>query len=228
MKRAREKAMTDKEESAERYAIVSSYGSLFAVAWRACERSKENGQEAIVAIVFSALAVEGFVNHIAELASRPLAEKNVDELQAFASVMSDLEAQRAQIKTRIQMGYYILTRKTLDRGGLPYQDFSLLVDLRNQLVHSQPEKVEWPPRTDWEPHRLVQQLVARKVIAKPSSSQAPQFQPVICRYEVARWAYNLALDMMNLLINAVPEGEFKETLRFSAANFRPICPLSDP
>ena len=213
--------MTD-ERDVKATAVISTYGTLLVVARRGCERSKDVGQEAIVAIVFSALAVEGFVNHLATLTSGPLAERSGEELRAFAGIMGDLEDQRVGVETKIQMAYYVLTREVLDRGALPYQDFSLLVDLRNGLVHSRPERIDWPPRTDWNPHRLVQRLVDRKVIPKPSSGQAPQFQAVVCCHEVACWAYNLALTMMNFLIEALPAGDFKESSAFIAGNFPPI------
>jgi hypothetical protein len=203
--------------------IVSSYGSLFALARRACDRAKQNEQEALVAVVFSALAIEGFVNHMILMGSYLSEDPPHEEIRALASIMKDIEDQKGtSLGLKIQMAFYILTRRGLDCGSLPYQDFSLLVDLRNQLVHSRPEKVEWPPRTDWEPHRLVQRLVLRKVMPKPPGGQAPQFQAVVCRYDIARWAYNVGVEMMNFLTDAVPDSRLKQVLRSSASNFPPI------
>jgi hypothetical protein len=202
--------------------IVSSYGTLFVVALRACERARQIEQEAVVAVVFSALAIEGFLNQMVCLASHWEGPPPIPgEVQAFAHILNNLEKQRASIETKLQVAHYILTHRELDRGSLPYQDFDLLMKLRNALAHSRPERFEHPLADDGTLHPLVQQLVNRGVMEKPLGG-APQLRAMICRYDVGRWAYNLGIEMMNFLIETVPESRFKERLRFSASNFPTI------
>lgn len=196
-----------------------SSGSFFNLAKRACERSKIDSTESIVALVFSAMSIEVLLNEIVEIASSQV--RSIDqpeEVSMFAMVLSDLEKQRAQIDLKIQVGYYILTRRRLDKGSLPYQDFDLLIDIRNALVHKKPEKFELLlstpiPDRKYKPHNFVKRLADRKVIPLPAVYEPPDWQMYVSCPEVADWSYYTALQMAKLLVSLFPEGRLGEMLQ---------------
>jgi hypothetical protein len=203
---------------------IFSSGSFFNLAKKASERSKIDSGESIGAIVFSAMSVEVLLNEIVEMASSPTWSKDQpEEVSMFSAVLSDLERQRAQIDLKVQIGYYILMRKRLDRGSLPYQDFDLLIDIRNALVHKKPEKLDisWSvPILDrnYEPHKFVKRLSDRKVIPLPPPFQPPQWQVYVSCPEVAEWSYKTALQMAEFLINLFPDDGLGEVFRFMHDN----------
>ena len=47
---------------------------------------------------------------------------------------------RASLLSRLALSNWILTGKSVDRSSSPFQDFALLVGLRNDLVHFKPNE----------------------------------------------------------------------------------------
>lgn len=80
----------------------------------AVERKSHGGLGGVDAVIYSAMAAEAFPNDFAHMASIfPLDEnqKNpVPEIVAASQILSELEEQRAQTKTKYQVLYYILAK----------------------------------------------------------------------------------------------------------------------
>jgi hypothetical protein len=192
-------------------------GSFFWLARKAYERSKSDPSESILTIILSAIAVESFINELTEFASNPsFTENEPSGIKVLGAILSDLEEQKSQIGAKIQLTYYILTRQQLKVGELPYQDFALLISIRNALVHKKPEKFHYldseSSEPEFEPHKFIKSLSERKVIELPSKAEVPQWYAHIHNPEVARWSYNIAVQMIKLIIDIVPAGRFKNRL----------------
>lgn len=98
-----------------------------------------NSREAIVAIVFAASALEAFMNERVEWAVQLCAKGEQRELvRTFASILTDAENSRASLESKYKLARWILNGKAYDEGANPYQDFSLLISLRNSLLHLKP------------------------------------------------------------------------------------------
>ncbi len=195
-------------------------GSFFWLARKAYERSKSDPSESILTIILSAIGVESFINELTELASNSSFKRNEpSEIKVLGALLSDLEKQRVQIRPKIQLAYYILTRQQLQVGELPYQDFALLISIRNALVHKKPEKFHHPDdlensEPDFDPHEFIKRLSDRKVIELPPKTEVPQWYAYIQNPEAAKWSYNIAVQMVKLIIDIVPAGLFKKRLLF--------------
>ncbi len=59
----------------------------------------------------------------------------------FAQVMGDAEEAHARLESKFTLAKWILSGRNVNRGGQPYQDFALLMRLRNDLVHTKPNKL---------------------------------------------------------------------------------------
>jgi hypothetical protein len=201
--------------SLELRATFYSSLTLFDLACKAYRQSKADPSQAIVALVFAAITIEAFLNDMVEVASSPLwEEQRPKEVEAFASVLSDLEQQRAQIGLKIQMAHYIFEGRQIDKGGLPYQSFDLLVKLRNALIHYKPEKLDEPSSEDgrFEAHRFVKRLAERGAIRWPKPGATPHWPAIISDPGVARWACNVAVQMIEYLVDLVPSSDLKKVL----------------
>ncbi len=204
---------------------VLSGSTLFELARKAYERLETDPSESIAALVFAAMSIESFLNDMVEIAARFSAVNHrFEEIRAFASLLSDLEQQKAQMGLKVQTAYYIFQKAQLDKGALPYQDFDLLLDIRHAMVHSKPEKVDWPTDVtdEFKPHKYVKRLADRGVIPLPSPKAPPQWKTLISRPEVARWSCNVAAQMVSFLIDLVPSGDFKQLLTVSATGIEEI------
>ena len=62
------------------------------------------------------------------------------EAATFAQIMGDAEEDHASIDFKLRLAHWIVTGRPMDKGSKPYQDFALLMRLRNDLVHTKPNK----------------------------------------------------------------------------------------
>jgi len=186
------------------------------LAKEACEKSIAGNNQPMVAIILSAIAVETFLNESVEMIEKKFQESEREKLEALQSIMSELEKQRSSTPTKLQVAHFVLTGKPINKGELPYQDFDLLITLRNLLVHSKVEKfkVAFGEEKEYEPHSLVKRLIDRKVIEPPPKTAAPRWRSYVNKPEVAEWAYEVALETIKFLLDLFPEGHTKEELGF--------------
>src|ERR1700730_13116987 len=122
-------------------ATMLNAGLLFNHAKNACERIAETpglrigGQtDALTAIVFAAASLEAFIYEFTDLVNQLDVEPGA-HFTAFASLMEELEKSRASIESKFSLGRWVFAAAPYDKGALPYQDFALLIDLRNALIH---------------------------------------------------------------------------------------------
>ena len=119
--------------------IILNAEKLFEIAQSAYQRSKyqkpnfaDGGQnDAIIAITFSVMTVEAFLNELIELA------KDRDDLEAKSlfSVIEPLLQARESIEIRLLQASCSTSDTPFDNGRLPFQSFNLLVRVRNRIVH---------------------------------------------------------------------------------------------
>src|ERR1700687_4046972 len=125
-------------------------GTLFGIAVEAAREIKTaprtGGQRsALISVVFSAIALESFLNEVTEHA-RQLSEhqptvEGHPEIVLFAQVIGDAEEAHARLESKLTLANWILSGRSVNRGSQPYQDFALLMSLRNDLVHTKTNKL---------------------------------------------------------------------------------------
>ena len=186
--------------------LMGTGSTWFTLAKKAYQRSLKDPGEAWVTIILSASCIESFLNDAMELLdflSTMEVEVAVPErTKAFASMLKSLESQNAPTQFKVEIAYFILTGEQVDKGAQPFQDFSLLFRLRNELIHKKPE---YYSRDNRSLHPLVAQLVSRKVIPRPKVSELKHWPYFLDDPEVARWAYNVAVRVVLWIKNAAPE-----------------------
>jgi hypothetical protein len=97
--------------------------------------------EALSAILFSALAAEAFINELAEAAARDASGHwmaglpGVDLLRDLAETLDMIEDAQGSVGLKYHMAAKILSGRTFDASQAPFQDFETLVKVRNEVVH---------------------------------------------------------------------------------------------
>lgn len=182
-------------------------GHILGLAKKEADRAEEDGSSAVIALFLAATSFEAFLNDLADFVMMLYRQDEPWELRAFAEICALLEEKRQSVMTRLEVGIFILSHEPVDRGSQPFQDFDLLMALRNGFVHKRPESAPLPspPDTDeLKPHRLVSRLADRKVIEAPEGSDAPFLLQYLETPTVAQWAISTVLLMGAELLQALP------------------------
>ena len=179
-------------------------GILFKQAKKAYQRTKDapsddaaNQDDALVSILLAAAGLEAWIAEIALWARTILGQIGASvQLRALGDALEALESERASVKAKFCLARKLLTGTDYDKGALPFQDFSLLLSLRNNLVHMKPEEV---PRTMEDERRGTEKLVAelsRRAACVPREPhvKSPWISRIATR-SVAKWACNTAAHM---------------------------------
>ena len=166
-------------------------GALFATAASSAKGisapSRQGGQDsALVSVVFAAASLEAFLSESVYLAefSNYIARIKGDigaaseTAATFAQVLDDAEDSRASIESKFHLANLVLTGKAYEKGASPYQDFRLLTDLRNALVHFKSKeyfsKMDGKPAT-FNQEKVVEKLKSKNVLFQPSPGSEDHF-----------------------------------------------------
>lgn len=159
--------------------------------------------DAILAIVMAAASTEAFINEFAEWApwmhSFLGLEDTPGAINDCAAVLEDLEEARAPVGTKYLFASRVLSGKAFNRGSAPYQDFQLLIGLRNAIMHIKPAF----GGNSHQGKRLVESL-GNRGIALASEGYMPSWFDQLMTPAVATWAHAAALDMIHAFLDLVP------------------------
>lgn len=211
-------------------------GTLFAVAEAAYMRTNEapsdrapSQLDALVSIAFSAASLEAFINEAIELAAQPhspILPPNPPAVGKFAALGQEVEKSRGTIQLKFLLARVIFAGEPYDKGAQPYQDFELLMNLRNELVHLKPvDKLEDDAETgiSVKPAPVIERLRSKNILAEFGSDTQASWISRISTRAVARWACSVTVAMVQSVLEILPEGQFKEKMdRFYAEAFQPV------
>jgi hypothetical protein len=205
-------------------------GHMLELARRAYERSQKAGTEAEVSIILSAVAVEAFLNEIADLAS---SHADTPQIIDLADLLLETEKANIQPLFKLRLAFMALTGRLPSRGDALMQNVAALMSLRNALVHLKPQRVQRPAEDEaagahpQDFPKPILHLTNPKVIRLPEK-RPYSWRQLVSTPEVARWAYNVAVRAMLDLAVAIPAGEFKEVVHFWVSGLNELLPSRLP
>lgn len=193
-----------------------SSGNLLLIAKESYEEAKEEiesgekySRKAIVSIVFAVAYLEGFLNDLIEypFESKPNSFKNLRQ------IWPDLE--RLSLSSKFQLMRMALCGEPFDKGNQPFQDFSILIKLRNEIIHLKPKKESFRIGNigDYEPPKILTQLENKKALAPIKKDFAVSWYLRIQTPTTAKWAYDTVVNLVESFIDGLPENEFKEEFK---------------
>jgi hypothetical protein len=156
------------------------------------------------AIVMSAASTEAFVNEFAETAALlystffPHAIPPV--ITTCVQVLQDLEDSRVAVTTKYLVASQVLAGTAFDAGSAPFQDFKLLIDLRNAIMHMK-------PTLGGDRHagqRIADVLGQRGLAVSNTGTGSLGWLDRLMTPAVAQWAHNAALEMIRRTLDLVP------------------------
>lgn len=183
-------------------AVLNS-GALFAIAKRASQRAKEEDggvfgpvESALVALLFSAATLEGYISEVAFLAAAVDKLTAHPSLASLASLVDEIEDSRGSVRLKYLMARVALLGRPFDKGAKPYQDLDLLFRLRDAIVHLKPDTLTGSPQ------KLLEQLRSRRLVELPPTGRAI-WMLTIATPEVARWASETVGNTIRALFEGV-------------------------
>ena len=186
------------------------------------ERAKQSSRDqphqpadALIAIVLSVTTAECFINELAELVrldyegiSRQfLSNEKLEFLEKF-----DLEEKgRGRILKKYCVAALALSGDELIKDKNPYQDFKLLVDVRNCIIHLRPLQRLVPDVGFPQPEPILR-------LAKLGLTFKPKWRDyswvdAISTVEMAEWSCETARNMIVDIHNRLPHG--KDSISYS-------------
>jgi hypothetical protein len=125
--------------------IVHTAFHLWNVAADAASRARDIKAEhpraitsdTVVAVLLAATSIEAFINELGtrlSLSCRPGAP-TLETWGSLGVCLEVLESKRASLKAKYPIASKLLPGGAFKKGAAPFQDFSLLIDVRNHFAH---------------------------------------------------------------------------------------------
>ncbi len=216
-------------------------GRLFKNAVEVCYKAQlrndeiETRREALASILFATISTETFINELhhsaEEWTDHPLAS---DRIRALAELLQEAEKTHSSIEAKYQLAKFILSGEVFERGSAPFQEFALLNDVRNVIVHQKPLvailRRNGEGRFGWAEPKIMVRLEGAGVVevsgslaelASHTTDEAIGVDLVgqISTFAVASWACKAASGIVNGILDAFPE-EFGGTAHFYKEDFK--------
>jgi hypothetical protein len=197
--------------------LISVNVNLYHVAKAAALNADADRQNILVAIVFSVMWFESFVNYaveeLDELHSRGVA-KIPRRLVSALTIFGELP-ERLPLATRVQVLSCLLTGNPLPPAKQPFQDFELVVKLRNGLVHMKPARVKKLDTGAWgrrDGQKLTRALRHRGLVSEPGDKLGMGWLDAMFSPDSARWAFDTAVKMATAVADMFPKGYWSRHL----------------
>ena len=173
----------------------------------ACQTSPE---EAPVAIMFAAAAVEAALNDIGHYGARP---GTPAAFQKLGHHLLAIEEAHGPTTLKIDAVYLQCSKTITPWGAKPLQDLEQLIWIRNQLSHPQP--IHGASAESLLANKRVKFFLGRRLVSKAALAGHRTWDRVLLNAAVARWAANTALRTINSVLAELPPSSGQIELRRS-------------
>ena len=182
--------------------------------------------DVLIAITFSVMTVEAFLNELVILSK----EREEPDAQSLFSSLNELSISKKLIKKPIEdrliMASYCTSDTPIVKGNGIYQDFKLLIDIRNRIVHLLAgDTVDDGLRR--EHSQILTQLKNYGIISVNQSIVLHNeeeddsitnlmhlpFISLVATEEVAKWSYMVVSKVILSFVDGMRESPFKNCLK---------------
>jgi hypothetical protein len=164
------------------------------------------------------VGLEAFLNELTELAVEYAQfPKELEAVRDFMKFMVRAEDAHIPFETRVFEGYKQLAGKKLDRGAKVFQDFTLLIRLRNALTHFKANKEVPTSAKVEEVHTdLLNTFRALQILAEDPPPSTPSWTHLVETKAYAGWACRTVSNLVFEFFSSIPASGgfniFAETL----------------
>ena len=173
----------------------------------------------LIAIVFSALGAEAFINELAEIAQRDadMSEPNtgnIDTLWDLAAALTAIDKERRseQLERKYLEASRVLSGEAFPRGRPPFQEFMALIQLRDALVH--PRHRDVTDRAGYiSPGLTVVKNLQQRGLTRTRGARRSggpggvSWLDELVTLDIANWAYQAAVGIIRAVGDMLPSGQ---------------------
>ena len=167
-----------------------------------------------VSIVLAAAVAEAFINELPEMVamerdvSGRAPESLSSALHAFANAHAEVERSRGSVTLKYLIAAQTLSGTMFDKGANPFQDFVLLLSLRNDLMHLKPrdeftEAQDGTPTVKWP--KYVASLQQRGLARVPDGNVIMSWFNTVQTPAMAMWACETAKEIILSVLKLIPD-----------------------
>jgi hypothetical protein len=190
---------------------------------RAAELGRNHTDDALIATVFAAFGAEAWLNELLWHVKTARKEVLIGRLQDLARLIGParLEERTTGTVAKYEVIGTLLAGSSWNRGRQPFQDFDLLLDVRNAIAHQRPETLLVDVYEDAsgafsfrqeEIDKVARRLVERGVIAKPDKDVITSALALFQQPAVGRWAIATACAFIADITMYMPAGGWRSQL----------------
>ena len=205
--------------------------TLYDIAVDAKVRTKESPEQALVSLMFSFNALEAFINETVTCFELTVGGRFSEHEKTFYSVMNDMQKKQASTQNKFDIAKLLLSGSAWNVNENPYQDFRLLMRVRNELVHRKSEVYEdtlikdsgYPDKTIKDHPKFIKDLKSRKLLN--SSDLEGSWIDQIQNEKFANWCCDTTLQMTQTFLHSIKDeqdsklkSEMLNILDFSVAD----------
>lgn len=192
--------------------------------YRQISAKSPDQDEALAVIVFSAFSAEAFLNELPEIAN---ARREEDAI-ALVKRMRPLVQEKAPTEDKLFEASQCTSDVPLEKGKVPFQNFRLLIKLRDRIVHL---KAGDNLQSLNEEHQKILTnlknagLSVDKLVKgiNPSEDSYLPFVMTVSTQHVAKWSCNVVAVTLNKLTDNMRESDFKRLLKsYTNQHFQPL------
>lgn len=164
------------------------------------EKSNSNSSiESLISIIFAHSYLEGYINDMVEFQAFELST----ELDMLRNIWPIIE--RKRLIDKYEIVHISLTGKPTDKKQPPFQDFYMLNNLRNKIIHLEPIKGTIKERkVIFKTPKSIGYLKSKGIIPG-DSSVIESWLAKIGTPKVAKWACETAIKVTNTIYEAIPD-----------------------
>lgn len=184
---------------------------------RAIDAAKESPDapavDAVVAIIFSAAAAEGFINELAScLIDGADAAFIPADLTQFAQTIQSLESTHKSTLIKYSQGWHTLAKRPIDETQNPYRDLELLFGLRDMIIHPKARNQAGPPkgrpggrRATHKMPDLVVKFQKMGLATRSHKDVGMSWFSALQTDKMADWACKASFHMIVAILNLIPD-----------------------
>ena len=204
-------------------------GEFITIALNARDRAAEEerrtdplgmAESALVSIVMAAAATEAFINELGEYCGTTVVPLE-PRATATGAALAEVEQSRGSTELKYLMASLSLSGQMFVRSAQPFQDFSTLMKIRNDLMHPKPRD-----RIDeaglYNPPSYVRGFEQRGMTYRPEPDVSVSWLNQLETERIASWACQAAVDIIVAVAERTPaNGVFAGLGRLFAEQYRP-------
>lgn len=196
--------------------------------------SIEGRRETLASILYAVISAEAFINELHHLTRGWNKPDAFGWVKALVDLLEEAEKSRASLESKYQLAMFILSGEPFDRGAAPFQEFALLIAVRNLIVHAKPLVATLSKNASgkyiWTEPKIMVRLQSAGVVPVPddltdladhTSAQALSADVLghISTEVTALWACTAAAGIVNGVLEAIPD-PFGATMKFLYREFQ--------